>query len=223
MTTDKENLPQDIKIDIGCGGNKKEGCLGIDIMALPGVDYALDLVKQPLPFVDQSVSYIFSAHFLEHIQEPNLIFPEITRVAKNGAQLEFWTPYAFTNAAFITGHVSQLNEDQYMHICVWFPELWEKVLKARWLLKEIHYVVDAQTLIDLYENKINLDYALKYYKEVIKEFGVYIEVQRDYQGTPIQPRKTFSLERNSTKYNVKVNNKSSVATLEKAIAAFSEA
>lgn len=219
----KEEVSQDIKIDIGCGGNKKEGCLGVDIMALPGVDYALDLVNQPLPFADQSASYVFSAHFFEHIEQPNLIFPEISRVAKNGAQLEFWTPYAFSNAAFITGHVSQLNEDQYMHICVWFPDFWEKVLKARWLLKEIHYVVDAQTLVDLYENNINLDYALKYYKEVVKEFGVYIEVQRDYQGATILPRKTFSLERNGTKYNLKSNTNPSMAVLEKAIAAFSEA
>ena len=39
-----------LKIDLGCGSNKKEGYIGVDILDVPGVDYVTDLSKNPLPF-----------------------------------------------------------------------------------------------------------------------------------------------------------------------------
>jgi ubiquinone/menaquinone biosynthesis C-methylase UbiE len=211
-----------IKLDIGCGGHKKAGCIGIDVMALPGVDQVLDLTVQKLPFADQTVSYIFSSHFFEHVLEPNLIFPEITRVAQNGAQLEFWTPYSFSNSAFLSGHVSYLNEDHYLHICVYHPDFWAKALGGHWLFKEIQYIVSEQTLVDLYKQKIPLDYALKYYKEVIVEFGVFMEVRHDYNGTAILPQKTFSTQRDGTKYQLKNTSTVDKKLLAAAIAEYSQ-
>ena len=56
---------QYLKLDIGCGGNKKPGTLGLDYVQQPGVDYVIDLQTEKLPFASRSVEYIHSSHFLE--------------------------------------------------------------------------------------------------------------------------------------------------------------
>jgi predicted SAM-dependent methyltransferase len=53
-----------LRIDLGCGSCKKPGTLGVDIQSIPGVDHAVDLDKNPLPFEDNSVAYVHSSHFL---------------------------------------------------------------------------------------------------------------------------------------------------------------
>jgi phosphatidate phosphatase PAH1 len=57
-------------------------------------------------------------------------------------------------------------------------------------------------LVEIYRNRINIDFALNYYKGVAREFGVFIEIRHDYQGDNLQPIKTFALERHSKRYPV---------------------
>lgn len=192
-----------LKIDLGCGSCKKEGTVGVDILAQPGVDYVLNLQIEPLPFPDQSVDYVYSSHCLEHISDPTRVFAEISRVCADGAKLELWTPYAWENSAFIIDHKLFFNEDHYLHMCVWFVDFWEKILKARWLLKEFTYIVEPDVLVELYKNQISLDFAIKYYKGVVKEFCANIEVKRSYKGEIIQPKKTFAVSRFADRYPIK--------------------
>lgn len=189
-----------LKIDLGCGSCKKEGTIGLDIFAQPGVDYVLNLETEPLPFPDQSVDYVYSSHCLEHLTNPTKLFAEISRVCVDGAKLEIWTPYAWENSAFIIDHKLFFNEDHYLHMCVWFVDFWEKILNARWLLKEFTYIVEADILVELYQSKISLDKAIRYYKGVVKEFCVNIEVKRGYKGETIQPKKFFAVQRFAERY-----------------------
>ncbi len=200
-----ESAVNKLKIDLGCGSRKKEGTIGIDLQAQPGVDYVLNLQTEPLPFPDQSVDYVHSSHFLEHIETAHYvvqIFKEISRVCVDGTKLEFWTPYAWSNSAFIFGHNIFYNEDHYLHLCVWNSNFWESQLKARWILKEITYIIDPEVLIELYRNKITVDFALKYYKDIVREFGVFIEVNRGYQGENLPIKRTFAVERSTKRYPV---------------------
>ena len=199
-----------LKIDLGCGSCKKEGSIGIDIQAQPGVDFVLDLQVEPLPFADGSVDYVYSSHFLEHITNLANIFSEISRVCSDGANVEFWTPYAWSNSAFIFDHKLFLNEDHYLHMCTWFPEHWAKLLNARWLLKEFTYIIETETLIELYNNNISLDFALKYYKGIVKEFGTFIEVRNGYEGAAFQPIRTFATDRSSQRYPIEPNYKNNI-------------
>lgn len=194
-----------LRLDLGCGSRKKEGTIGIDIQAQPSVDYVLNIQTEPLPFPDQSVDYVHSSHFLEHIDTAHhvvQVFKEISRVCVDGAALEFWTPYAWSNSAFIFGHNIFYNEDHYLHLCVWNSSFWQDQLKARWVLKEITYVIDPEILIELYRNKINVDFALKYYKDIVREFGVFIEVNRNYQGEIPPVKRTFTVERSAKRYPI---------------------
>lgn len=194
------------RIDLGCGGCKREGTIGIDSFPQPGVDYVLNLTSDPIPLPDRSVDKVYSSHFLEHVRDDDWtshIFPEISRVCISGAELEFWTPYNWSNSAFIMGHRKYINEDDYMHLCVWHYQVWEATLKARWLLREICYVVTPDVLVNLHRHGVSLDFALRYFKGIVQEIGIFIEVQHDYAGPPVEPRRTFALTRDSEHYLVK--------------------
>ncbi len=202
MLPDDDDAMTDLRIDLGCGNAKKEGTIGLDIVAGPGVDHVVDLVNAPLPFPDRSVSYVYSSHFLEHVQNPAPIFAEISRVAADGATLEFWTPYAWENSAFVIDHKSFLNEDHYLHMCVWYVDFWESVLKVRWLLQEITYVLLPSVAVDLHQRRIPIEHALRYYKGVVREWGVRLEVRRDKPAPETRPRRALALDRNGKRWEL---------------------
>ena len=82
-----------VKIDLGCGPNKKEGYLGIDILPLPGVDHVVNL-EEGLTFLpDNSVDEFYTSHFLEHVENFSLVMHEIHRTAKNGAIVKVIVPH----------------------------------------------------------------------------------------------------------------------------------
>ena len=76
-------------LDLGCGPNCRPGHIGIDTYPFPGVAYVRDL-RRGIPFDDNSVDGIWSAHTFEHLAGMDLIFlvEECWRVSKPGAQ---WT------------------------------------------------------------------------------------------------------------------------------------
>jgi SAM-dependent methyltransferase len=194
-----------LRIDLGCGDCKKEGTVGIDIRAAAGVDHVLDLTTAPLPFPDGSVEYVYSSHFLEHVRDPTSIFGEVGRVASDGARLEFWTPYAWENSATIIDHKLFFNEDHYLHMCVWFVDFWKQILKSRWHLREIVYVVEPRILVDLERSGLaSLDFAIRYWKGIVKEFGVFIEVSKTGRTAEDQTReevrRSFATSRNGERH-----------------------
>lgn len=195
------NHQEYLRLDLGCGGNKKPGTIGLDYCYVPGVvDHVLNIQTDILPFPDRSVEYVHSSHTLEHLTDPIHLFQEVSRVCIDGAKLEFWTPYVWHNSAFIYGHTNYYQEDNYMHLCVWFPDSWSLSLGARWYLKEIVYVVPPQILIELYKQNIQLDFAILYYKGVVQEFGVIIEVRHEDKEQTIYPQRSFATNRFGQRY-----------------------
>jgi ubiquinone/menaquinone biosynthesis C-methylase UbiE len=84
-----------VKVDLGCGFKKRaEDFIGIDALALPGVNIVHDLRVTPWPFEDNSVDFVFCSHFVEHLtgEERIPFFNELYRIMKPGAQAEVITP-----------------------------------------------------------------------------------------------------------------------------------
>ena len=73
-----------IKIDIGCGKNKKPGFTGIDIN--PDSDADIIASALDLPLSDESVDEVCSQHLVEHFtpDEAQKFFDEVYRVLKKG-------------------------------------------------------------------------------------------------------------------------------------------
>lgn len=81
----KYNAPKaPIRIDIGCGKNKREGFIGVDVLDFEGVDIAMDAGKEKWPWKDGSVDEIHASHFVEHLEPEERIhfINEVHRVLK---------------------------------------------------------------------------------------------------------------------------------------------
>jgi len=74
MTTKKKlkvvPIPEPIRLDIGCGKNKKEGFIGVDQYAMDGVDKVID-VRKKWPWKDNEVDEVHASHFIEHLTNFN--------------------------------------------------------------------------------------------------------------------------------------------------------
>jgi len=104
-----------MKVDLGCGENKKEGFVGIDKYAFKGVDYVIDLDKQKLPFKDNSVDFMYSFHCLEHLSNFDEVMNEIFRVLKKGGVFEFFVPYFSYPLVNSPYHKIYFNFDSFSH------------------------------------------------------------------------------------------------------------
>jgi SAM-dependent methyltransferase len=194
-----------LQIDLGCGSMKKEGTIGLDYIQLPTVDCVLNLETDPLPFADHSVTYVHSSHFLEHTKDPEHVLKEVSRVCADGARLEFWTPYAWSGEAFIMRHTFFWAEEIYLHMCVKYHDFWTKRFNARWVLNEFQYVIDAQTLVHLKQQNLNLDLGIRHYHDVVREFCAHITVWRDDLAVSSAAyKRTFSVDnRFAPRYEIK--------------------
>ena len=179
--------PEGIGIDIGCGAKKHPGTQGLDIVDAPGVDHVLDFTKERFPFEDESVSFVFSSHCVEHIADPHHLFKEITRVAKHGASLEIWCPYAFHEHAFLPGHVSYWTEAFYRHLSFEYTEVWDEQLGGGWRIDEVILVVQPEVERYLRESDVSLDFATRHLNNVVFEMGVVGFIDKR-GGPPRRPR-----------------------------------
>ena len=89
---------QGVKIDLGCGANKQQGFVGVDIRKLPGVDIVHDVEKFPWPLPDACANLIMASHLVEHIDPHGGVFlrfmDEAWRILKVGGQFVISFPYA---------------------------------------------------------------------------------------------------------------------------------
>jgi predicted SAM-dependent methyltransferase len=88
-----ENKMEQVKLHIGCGNRKLQGFINIDIEKTEATDMTLD-VREKLPFLKDSVDFVYSEHFLEHLSRGEAInfLKEIYRVLKPNGVLRISTP-----------------------------------------------------------------------------------------------------------------------------------
>ena len=180
----------------------RPGFVGLDQVDGPHTDHVLDLTRDRYPFPDRSVDEVFSSHFLEHVDVPNHVFGEIARICKDGARIEFWTPYAFSNEAFLYGHLHFITEELWMHFCVTQRDYHVDLLKGRWQLHRIVYVVLPETLEDLARQGLGLGFAIRYLKGVVHELGVEIEFRTELGIPATVPTHVFATSREAERLPV---------------------
>jgi len=102
-----------LRINLACGHFASEGWIGIDCSFQSKADWYLDL-RAGLPLADQSCSYLFCEHFLEHLAYPEEVqrfLTECYRVLEPGGILRMIVPDAGKFArAYAAGDNSFLHE-----------------------------------------------------------------------------------------------------------------
>lgn len=112
-----------LRLDIGCGKNKKEGFIGLDQYAMEGVDWVVNLnwkhwvIKPDVVtptwgdwehtldgrrLSDNSVDEVHCSHFIEHLTaiERVRFMNELYRVMKPGAKATLIAPHWASNRAY---------------------------------------------------------------------------------------------------------------------------
>lgn len=84
----KLQIPDETRLDLGCGEDLREGYINCDITKSKGIDVVIDL-DEPLPFKDISIDYIRIAGVMAHLKEPLKLKKEIDRVLKVGGKVDF--------------------------------------------------------------------------------------------------------------------------------------
>lgn len=101
------------KLHLGAGDEIKEGWINLDIRDLPGIDVVRDVLTG-LPFDDDSIDFILSINFLEHLPQDKAIWfmNEQWRVMKVGGMIQHLVPKAGTLSFFQDPtHLSRWTND----------------------------------------------------------------------------------------------------------------
>lgn len=105
-----------LKIDIGCGFNKKQGFIGIDKSPQVGADLVLDVEREKLPFDDSSVDEIYCGHLVEHLHNLIPFMNECYRVLKDGGLMTILAPYYTSiQATQDPTHVRYISENTFKY------------------------------------------------------------------------------------------------------------
>ena len=125
MSSNKEAAVQPIKLDLGCGTQKRPGYFGVDRRRFAGVDGVTDLTRKSWIFEDpelggvhlqaveggyalpdNSVGEVYCSHFLEHLEhnqrapERVRFMNELWRVSVPGCTATIITPHWASNRAY---------------------------------------------------------------------------------------------------------------------------
>ncbi len=103
-------------LNLGCGNVKQKDWVGIDIRNFPEVDYVMNVGKEPLPFMNNSVDKIHADHLFEHFYPEELFFcvEECFRVLKPKGHLLVSVPKGNSPAFYIhPDHKIHFMEDTF--------------------------------------------------------------------------------------------------------------
>lgn len=94
------------RIDLGCGGNKVDGCIGVDIWRENEPDIVADVRTVVPGLEDGSAEYVVCRHVLEHLdyEEWRAVMREISRLLEPGGKFEIRVPHPACDNAMIHGH-----------------------------------------------------------------------------------------------------------------------
>lgn len=86
-----------MKLNLGCGHNKRPGWVNVDHSDECDPDQVVDLESTPWPWPDDSVDEVLMSHVLEHLGQQTstylAIWRELYRVCRPGAQVLILVPH----------------------------------------------------------------------------------------------------------------------------------
>jgi SAM-dependent methyltransferase len=127
----------DMVLDLGCGNTKVCGAIGIDNVALPGVDIVHDLLDFPYPFESDSVDTVYLRHVIEHFafDDSGRILSEVHRILRPGGIVHIRVPHAFSIAAWADPtHRTSFTYGSARFFDASSPKAYYKETDSRWQL-----------------------------------------------------------------------------------------
>lgn len=132
-----------MKLHLGCGSVKLAGWINVDLES-PVADMHLDL-RQPLPFNEGSVEFVFAEHFIEHVErhEAQRLLSDLCRVLKPGGTIRLATPdLRFLAATYLAGNINEWGD-------LWRPQTPAELMNGGMRYWGHQYLYDAEDLESL--------------------------------------------------------------------------
>lgn len=114
-----------LRVELGGGKNPRPGFVNVD--KCEGADHHVDFEglrradaddrRDVLPFADDSVDEVYSAHCFEHVGNLHGLLHEIVRVCKVGARVEVRVPHYLSPMAVCHDHKQVIPPEQVDHWC----------------------------------------------------------------------------------------------------------
>lgn len=109
-----------LKLNLGCGGKRIQGFVGVDVVDLPAVDVKMDVRQYLHSLENGSVSNVYSRHFLEHIDGAIMrdLLLEIDRVLQPEGRIELIVPH-FSNPYYYSDptHRQPFGVHTFSYLC----------------------------------------------------------------------------------------------------------
>jgi len=109
-------MPEQTKLNMGCGFNKLDGYWNVDVEKKCNPDEVINLEETPWPYDDNFFEQIYAYNILEHLGNTPQIFTnvmkEMYRVSQHGATWNIQVPH----------HRCDLYWDDYTHVRVLTPK-----------------------------------------------------------------------------------------------------
>ncbi len=145
----KKSIPNKsaLKLHLGCGPNVIPGWVNIDAEEIPGAE-RLDL-REKLPYESESVDFVFSEHFIEHIdrEDAERLVSECFRVLKPGGVARFSCPdLRKLIDEYLAGRTTEWSEMN------WLPETPCRMVNEFFRLWGHRFMYDFDELKNLFLN-----------------------------------------------------------------------
>jgi hypothetical protein len=186
-----------MKINLGCGLNKKDGFINVDL--IENADIQQDMYDYLVTLQNNSVDEIYSYHSLEHLTKEQFlkVFNEILRVSKHGAKISIGVPY-YSQSVNITNpyHHMFFNEHTFRFFCREKNDRYNVLKKSSWirdysfgmwnsanegqlfgyvLIKKIKYIYTSE-FAD--KSDIEKEYARLHLNNIVLEINIEMEVEK---------------------------------------------
>lgn len=167
-----------MKLDVGCGDSKVDGCIGLDLIALPGVDIIYDLARFPYPFKQNSFKEIYMNDVLEHLPDIIITMEEIHRISKPNAIIKIRVPYwNCIYSVMDPTHKTYFTENTFdffgKHLRSWYTESRFEVLSVQYsyygyLNIFLRRILGEKIMLKISKHLCNIIQGLNFELKVIK-------------------------------------------------------
>jgi len=116
-----------LQIDLGCGTNKREGFLGVDMWPANEPDILSDIRTRIVELESGCADYVLCSHVLEHlgVEEWRQVLQEIGRLLMPTGKFELRMPHPSHDDSMIHGHIHVMT-----------PHFWRSVRDQGWTAKD---------------------------------------------------------------------------------------
>jgi len=175
-----------VKLNLGCGQNRREGYVNVDREPAVEPDVVMDMEDFPWPFDTDSVDEVVANHVLEHIGATTNVFigvmQEIYRICRAGATIHIAVPHP--------RHDNFLNDPTHVRaVTPMTMALFSRENCLRWeadgaansplaLYADVDFrLVDWKAIVDeKYKDHPNLEEMLERYNNIATEYRMVLEV-----------------------------------------------